>query len=211
MSTTAPNLSQPSGEARAAARRMRLFQLQRIVWELMFERYRGVDLREYFHHNESDALIAALRACSLHVDQIEFIGWIDPLVFRVDGTDGHEYIVGFDLGGPDLRLNAARVDSSRLTLPGEGIFDEHNSTTSLRGLPGFVEVAQLGDVTVDRAFLVGMSLVIGLMDLPDDDHDRRLMPLSQAITPGIDRLRAMAAGEQSAAGADLDADPADLY
>ena len=50
---------------------------------------------------------------------------------------------------------------------------------------------KLGRVTTDRAFLLGMSLVIGFMDDPvqDQDEDARLAPLLAQITPTDDELR----------------------
>jgi len=206
MNATTLEFSSPLGEPRAAARRMRLFQLQKMVWELMFERFRGVTFREY-GESEDAGLIEALRACSLYIEQIEFIGWLEPLVFRIDGIDGNEYIVGFELTDPGFRLNAARVDSASLTLPAEGSVREHASHTDLRGKAGFVEVNRLGDVTIDRAFLVGMSMVIGLMDQPDDDQGDRLLPLVKMITPTREELEVLAARSPAPTVALDDDDP----
>jgi len=206
MNATALEFFPPLGEPRAAARRKRLFQLQRMVWELMFERSRGVIPRES-DDSEDAGLIEALRVCSLHIEQIEFIGWLEPLVFRIDGIDGNEYIVGFELTDPGFRLNAARVESASLILPAEESAREHDAQTILRGKAGFVEVVRLGNVTTDRAFLVGMSLVIGLMDQPDDDQGDRLLPLVKRITPTRDELEVLAARSPAPTVALDDDDP----
>jgi len=191
MNARAPDAIPPPSEHRAAARRKRLFQLQRIVWELMFERFRKVTLRDYDDSENAD-LIAALRACSLYIEQIEFIGWLEPLVFHINGVDGHEYIINFELMESGFRLFSARGESNFLTLDTEKWGHENFKQTTFREKAGFVEEVTLGDVTVDRAFLVGMSMVIGLMDPRGDDEDDRLMPLVKQITPTTEELDAIA-------------------
>jgi hypothetical protein len=58
-------------------------------------------------------------------------------------------------------------------------------------LKDYSKSLNLGNVTTDRAFLVGMSLVISFMDDRDDDPDEtaRLAPLSALVMPTDDELR----------------------
>ena len=181
-----PRIQPPSSEPRSAARRKRLYHLQRMVWDLSFERFQGGILHKY-DGIEGEDLIEATRACSLYVDQIELlIGQLEPLVFRIDGADGHNYIVEFGLGGLGYGLEAARVEASGVTLDAP---DERSTATTLRKIPGHVDVARIGDVAVDRAFLIGMSMVIGLMESTGGDEDERLEPLLRMIAPTRDELR----------------------
>ena len=186
----------PVGESWAEARRQRLFQLQRIVWELMFERFHGIIQQDHDGTEVAD-LIEALRVCSLYINQIECIGRFAPLIFRIEGTDSNEYLLGFDFAESSWRLNAARVQSNSLILGGAKWNQDNLKPTVYREQPGFVETISLKTATVDRAFLVGMSLVIELMAPQGHDEDERLMPLVKKITPTSAELTTISANRQT--------------
>lgn len=191
---TAPALqtfSSPA-EGRAAARRKRLFDLQRIVWEMMIERFHHVQV--WNSESEDSSLIAALRAGSSYVDQIEWIGWLEPLGFRIDGVDKNEYLIMFESRGEGFRVYAARVEATSIHLPGSVRFEDHLVHRTFREQDGFVEEVVLGDVGVDRAFLVGLSMVIGLMEDCGEDEDNRLLPLIKLVSPSTAELDAIASG-----------------
>lgn len=179
-------------ELRAIARRKRLFHLQRIVWEMMFERDRNVTVQDH-DDSEPAGLIAALRVCGHFVEQIEAIGRVEPLIFRIEGIDKKEYLVGFELMADGYRLFAERVETSTLAMTPEGWAWEVHQQTTLHGQAGYYEEMTLGPMSVDRAFLVGMSMVIGLMDDQADGDGDLLQPLIQQITPTTVELEAIEA------------------
>ena len=189
MSITASETSSPLGESQAAARRKRLSHLVLMVFKLMAEwRYQGGKNHE-FDGVEDPNLIDALRVCSSYTKQIGILGFSDPVV-KVDGIDGHEYIIQFSIFGPGLSVHAARVSVTSLPLVvGEGHVDSTFHTMDV--LQDYSQRLKLGKITTDRAFLIGMSLVISFMDDEDDDpdEDARLAPLSALVMPTDDELR----------------------
>jgi hypothetical protein len=186
--TTSESLS-PLGEPQASSRKKRLSRLTRIVFELMGERYHGVTNPE-FDGVEDAALLNALRVCSLYTDLIGCSDYGDRFVVEIEGIDGHNYIIQFLIFSPEISVHASRV---RVTnLPQVGRAGRVESTYIRKDvLDEYTKRLKLGGVTTDRAFLVGMSLIIGFMDDQDDDpdEDARLEPLSALVRPTDDELR----------------------
>jgi hypothetical protein len=162
-----------------------------MVFDLMGERVRYAGGKNIgFDGVEDAALIDALRACSSSIDQIGCLDFGDPLVLQVDATDGHSYIVQFSLIEPGFSVRASRVRITTLPLVGHG--GEVDSTYhTLDILDDFSQQLTLDNVSTDRAFLIGMSLAIGLMDDQADDsnEDGRLVPLVALVMPNDDELR----------------------
>ena len=189
MSVTASESLPPLGEPQATARRKRLAHLARMVFDLMRERYQGGTNHE-FDGIENAGLIDALRVCSSYTDQIGCLNYEDSLVIQLEGIDGHDYIIQFSLFGPEFSVHASRVRVTKLPLlvGPEGRVDSTFHTLDV--LQEYSRRLKLGATTTDRAFLVGMALVIGFMDDQGDDpdEDARLAPLLAQITPTDDEL-----------------------
>jgi hypothetical protein len=173
-----------------AARRNRLANLALMVFDLMIERYQSGILRKY-DDVESSGLIDALRVCSHYMDQITCLPSDDLCVIEIKGIDGHSYTLQFRLHGPGFSLHAARVRVTELSLRTASPGQVSATWRRLDLLDDHSERAKLSKVTVDRAFLIGMSMVIGLMDEQGDDQDEQLRPLVQMITPSREELRRM--------------------
>ena len=193
IATTSESFS-PRDEPQMTARRRRIAHLARIVFDLMKERYLGGTNHE-FDNDEDPGLLAALRACSLYTEQIGCLNLDEPLFnVEVEGIDGHHYIIRFSLFGPDISLHAARVGITKLSLPTS---DEISSYNTIDIIQEYSMRLKLARVTADRAFLVGMSLVIGFMDDRGGDEqedDDRLAPLLAQVMPTDDELREIRAG-----------------
>jgi hypothetical protein len=183
MSTIASESTSPLSESQAAVQRKRLSHLVSMVFKLMTEwRYQGGKNHE-FDDVEDPNLIDALRVCSSYTKLVGFLDFSDPAV-KVDGVDGHEYIIEFSIFGPSISIHAARVRVTSLPLVvGEGHVDRIDHTMDV--LQEHSRRLKLGQITTDRAFLIGMSLVISFMDDEDDDQDKdaRLAPLLAQAMP----------------------------
>jgi hypothetical protein len=189
MSVTTSETLSPLGESQAAERRKRLADLALMVFELTSERYQGRK-NPMFDGVENADLIDALRACSYYTDQIHCLVFDDSLVVQVEGIDGHSYIAKFSLFGPGISVQAGRVRVTKLPLVGrEGQDDVTYNTIDV--LEEHSKRLKFGRITTDRAFLIGMSLVISFMDDEEDDpdEDARLEPLSALVMPSDDELR----------------------
>ena len=181
----------PPGELREAERRVRLYNLAFIVFRLAAERSLGVINHEFDGVEDAD-LIDALRACSLYVERIGCLDFDDFFV-ELEGVDGHKYLFQFSFSESGVTIGASRVSISTSTL---GISDGPGSWLERTGnrvkpLDGYTLRLDLGRVTTDRAFLVGMALVIGFMDETGDDpdEDARLAPLVALVMPTSEEWR----------------------
>jgi len=188
MSATAPEPSASPGASPMAERRKRLVALAEMIFDLEVERYRGEVLREY-DDVESAGLVEALRVCSSYVDQIDCLPFDDLFVVKIKGIDGHDYIIQLPLHGPGFSLHASRVRVARLSMLAVPPGQEEGTSTILNILDDHSERINPGKVTVDRAFLIGMSMVIGLMDRQGEGEVGRLGPLVQFITPSREEFR----------------------
>jgi hypothetical protein len=170
-----------------------------MVFNLMAERYQGGTNHEY-DGVEDAGLIDALRACSSYTEQIVCLNFDEVFVVQVEGIDGHNYFIQFSIMGPALSVHAARVRITKLSLLDgpEGREDgprftmyEEASHNTLNVLQDYSKRLDLGRATADRAFLIGMSMVIGFMDEQgeDQDEDARLAPLVAQVVPTSDELR----------------------
>jgi hypothetical protein len=184
MSTTVSSLSLE--ESQTTLRTKRLSRLGLMVFTLMKERSLGRTVKE-FDGTENEGLIEALRACSVYTEQIGCLNVDDLYDFKIEGIDGYSYLIRFSLFGPGFSVHAARVRLTKLSMPSR---QENGSSMTMEVLDVLEEYSRrikLGKATTDQAFLVGMSLIIGFMDTPDDDE--RLKPLIRMITPGRQELR----------------------
>ena len=139
-----------------------------------------------------------MRACGYYTDQIHCLVFDDSLVVQVEGIDSHSYIMKFSLLGPGISVQAGRVRVTKLPLVGrEGRVDVTYNTIDV--LEEHSKRLKFGRITTDRAFLIGMSLVISFMDDDEDDpdEDARLEPLSALIRPTDDEWREIRAKKHS--------------
>jgi hypothetical protein len=191
MNVIASESSSPIGEPQAAERRKRLRHLAWMVFNLMRERFRFLGgINHEFDGVEDAGLIDALRACSHYTQQIACSNYDELYVIQVNGIDGHVYIIQFLLFAPGISVHAARVRVTSLPLVGQdGQVDSTYNTMDV--LQEYSKRLKLGKVTIDRAFLIGMSLVISFMDDQDDDpdEDARLAPLTALVMPTEEELR----------------------
>lgn len=185
MSATAPGPISPLGEPRMAARRKRLAHLAFMVFTLMRERFQGGTITE-FDGVESADLIDALRACSSYTNQIDCLDFDDHFVIQIQGIDSNNYIIKFTLFDPEFSLLAARVAIRKLSLIA-GL--EHSSHHTMDILDDYAVRLKLGGVTADRAFLIGISHIIGFIDHGGEGEDDRLTRIAAAITPRREELR----------------------
>lgn len=192
MSATMIDSAAPLGESQIAARRKRLADLALIVFELITERHlleRSPTMARRTFEGEEAKLIEALRSCSQFTNSITCLPFDNLFVVQIRGVDGHDYIVQFPHHGPGFSLHASRVRVMKLSLAAVPMGEEGASSMTLDILDDHSERIKLGGVTTDRAFLVGMSMVIGLMDERGEDEDETLSPLVQFITPTREELR----------------------
>jgi hypothetical protein len=190
MSVTASESLTPLGEPQATARRKRLAHLARMVFHLMRERFQGGTDHEY-DGIENAGLIDALRVCSSYTDQIGCLNYEDSLVIQLEGIDGHDYIIHFSLFGPGFSVHASRVRVTKLPLLVGPKGQVESTFHTLDVLQEYSRRLKLGAMTTDRAFLIGMSIVIGFMDEQGEDQgeDARLAPLVAQVMPTSDELR----------------------
>jgi hypothetical protein len=189
MSITTPKPSVPLGELQSAERGERLEHLARMVFELMAGRLQGGTSHE-FDGSEDAALIAALRACSFYITQIGCLDFGDSLVVRIEGIDGHDYILRFSPLEPRFPVHVARVLVAKSPIVGrDGRVDRTYQRMNV--LEEHSKRLKLGKLSTDQAFLVGMSLVIAFMDDQGDDpdEDARLAPLTNLVMPTEEELR----------------------
>ena len=195
MSATAFEYS-PLDESQVAARIRRIARLALMVFEFTHARHFGGTSHEFDDVEDAD-LIAALRACCFYTKHISCISTVfdrpdEPFFIEIHGIDGHRYIIGFSLLGPGFSVHAARVRVTTLSLLAPREDTEGGGTNhTLEVQQDYSKRLKLGKVTIDRAFLVGMSLVIGFMDDKDDDPDEddRLAPLMAQVMPTTEELR----------------------
>lgn len=188
MIVTASESSSPLDEPQMAARRKRIARLALMVFELMGERHLGGTIHE-FDGVEGADLIAALRVCSSHVNHISCLPFDNSFAIEIEGIDGHSYIIEFSLLRPGFSVHAARVRVTRLSIPAGPEGQEDTSSRTFDILEGYSERLKVDGVTADRAFLVGMSMVIGFIDPEGEDQDERLQPLVQMVAPRREELR----------------------
>ena len=194
MSATAFEYS-PLDESQVAARIRRIARLTLIVFKLTRARRLGGTNNE-FDDVENAELIAALNACCFYTTYASCLSNIfdnpdEPFYIEIHGIDGHRYIIGFSLLGPGVSIHAARVRVTTLSLLASREDKEGGGTNhTFEVQQDYSKRLKLDKVTTDRAFLIGMSLVIGFMDEQDDDpdEDARLAPLLAQITPTDDEL-----------------------
>jgi hypothetical protein len=178
--------SSPLDDSQTNSRTKRLSRLAFMVFTLMKERWQGGTITE-FDGIENAGLIEALRACSAYTGHIDCVNVDDLYDFKIEGIDGHNYIIRFSLFGPGFSVHAARVRLTKLSMPGS---QENGVTMTMEVLDVLEEYSKrikLGKATTDHAFLVGMSLIIGFMDIPGDDE--QLKPLIRMISPSRQELR----------------------
>jgi hypothetical protein len=189
MSITTVESPHSPGESRANERSERLVHLAWMVFKLRAEQHIG-DTNHEFDGVEDASLIDALKVCAYYSDQIGCADFGDTLVVQVKGIDGHEYIVRFSLLEPRISIHVARVQITKSPMVGQQGQAE-STYNRMNVLPEFSKRLKLGRVTIDLAFLIGMSLVIGYMDDQHDDPDEyaRLAPLSALVMPTADELR----------------------
>ena len=189
MSIAASESRPPLGESQTAGRGERLAHLAWMVFTFITERHLGVTNQD-FDGAEDPGLIAALRVCGFYAEKIGCLDYGDTLVVQVDGIDGHPYIIRFSLFDADFSVHVARVKVTSSPVVGpEGLVDDTYNRMNI--LDGHSKRLKLGKLSTDRAFLIGMSMVISFMDDQDDDpdEDARLAPLSAMVRPTDAELR----------------------
>lgn len=199
MEATAPRIIPAPDQQPIAALRRRIFQLHRLVWEFTWEKMRTAALPELAERVGFEPVgpLDALRVCGHFLRQIEPMGIFDPILFRLDGVDGKQYLLGFDPRNDGLRVFASRGRTQTLSLVDERPGGQGDDNWIFHEESGSFEEVVLPAASADRAFLVGMSLVIGLMEPLDADDDEQLLPLLQAIAPSSSELAAIAAAHPS--------------
>ncbi len=190
MSMPAFESPSPTGELQAAERRMRLADLALIVFTLAAERSLGV-INQEFDGVEDAALIDALRACSSYIERIGCLEIGDAFFIELEGVDGHQYFfqVSFSDSGVTVGVSRVSIRTLKTIVGPESRVEE--TFNSVRSLDDCHSRLNLGRVTTDRAFLVGMALVIGFMDETGDDpdEDARLAPLVALVMPTSEEWR----------------------
>ncbi len=184
---SAPVSTLPLEDSQSTLRIKRLSRLAFMVFGMMKERWHGGTNTE-FDGIESADLIAALRVCCAYTDHMDCLNVDDLYDFKIDGMDGHNYIIRFSLFGPGFSIHAARVRLTKLSMSGGQDNSSSMTMEVLDVLEEYSKRIKLDKVTTDQAFFVGMSLIIGLMDIANDDDDR-LQPLIRMITPTRQELR----------------------